>query len=51
MGDVAGRLLKSMSPNGCTYVTNSQGLYIDLQPGRQTLKGRIWKAWSCAAPR
>jgi len=44
MGDVLGGV-KSMSPNGCTTSTTARALYIDLQPGRQTLQGRIWRAF------
>lgn len=35
-------------PKRLYYVDNSQGLMIDLQPGRQTLKGASWRA-SCAS--
>jgi LCP family protein required for cell wall assembly len=39
MGDVLGGV-EVMVPKRMYYVDNSQGLYIDLQPGLQTLKGR-----------
>ncbi|NQV10362.1 MAG: LCP family protein [Cyanobacteria bacterium] len=39
MGDVLGGVEVDV-PKRMYYVDNSQGLYIDLQPGRQTLKGR-----------
>ncbi len=39
MGDVLGGVEVNV-PKRMYYVDNSQGLYIDLQPGLQTLKGR-----------
>ena len=39
MGDVLGGVEVNV-PKRMHYVDNSQGLYIDLQPGLQTLKGR-----------
>jgi len=47
MGDVLGGVEVDV-PKRMYYVDNSQGLYIDLQPGRQTLKGRDLEGRFCA---
>jgi len=49
MGDVWAAL-KSMSPNGCTTSTNSQGLYIRFSnPDGKRSKVGIWRAFCAGA--